>query len=90
MEQQQQQQQPVLGYEADKKVADVEAKMPFLQVAQPLYPQQPVIVMSHPPQAQVMMMPTHNCCSHQAPPAPPVKTLKADEDGFPISLPMVT
>ena len=49
-QQQQQQQQPVIGYEADKKVADVEAKMPFL-AQQQVYPQQQVIVMSHPPQA---------------------------------------
>jgi hypothetical protein len=82
--------QPNLGYEgADKKVADVEAKMPFLeqQHHQVVYvmPQPPM--MSYPPQP--VMSHQHHNHEHSCP-VHSKKQVKATGDGFPVSLPMVT
>ena len=77
--------QPQLGFQvSDKKVDDVEAKMPFLeQVQQVVYvmPQQPQM-MSYPPQP--VMVQQHQCCNHAK------KAVKVTGDGFPVSLPLVT
>ena len=80
--------QPKLGYEGDKKVADVEAKMPFLEQAQQVVyvmPQQQQF-MSYPPQPiMVPQQQPHQCCQHTK-----KVTVKATGDGFPVSLPLVT
>jgi hypothetical protein len=80
--------QPQLVYEGDKKVADVEAKMPFLEQAQQVVyvmPQQQQF-MSYPPQPiMIPQIQPNQCCDHSK-----KTTVKVAGDGFPISLAFVT